>query len=424
MAKKQYLCIDLKSFYASVECVERGLDPMTANLVVADSTRSDKTICLAVSPAMKKLGVPGRARVFQIPDWIEYTMAPPRMALYMEYSAKIYGIYLKYISKEDIHVYSVDEAFMDVTEYLNLYHMTAKELGLRIMSDIYESLGIRATCGIGTNLYLTKIALDVMAKRSPDFVGELDEESYKKELWDHKPLKDFWMIGEGTVRTLQKYGITTMRQIANVSEDFLYGLFGVNAELLIDHAWGKEPVTIRDIKNYKASTKSISSGQVLSRDYNFTDGRLIVKEMADLLCLDLVDQKLITESVTLVVGFNNQLHQPMIRGTAALPLETNADIVIIPEILKVYDEIVDENMMIRRVYITCNRVRPEEYKQYSFFADMEQLEKDRKMQEAVISLKKKFGKNAVLKGMNLQEAGTTIERNRQIGGHNAGELDE
>lgn len=424
MAERQYICIDLKSFYASVECVERKLDPMTAKLVVADPTRSDKTICLAVSPAMKKLGVPGRARVFQIPEGIEYIKAPPRMALYMEYSAKIYGIYLKYISKDDIHVYSVDEAFMDVTDYLKLYNVTAKELGLRIMDDIYNTLGIRATCGIGTNLYLTKIALDIMAKRRPDFVGELDEESYKKELWDHKPLTDFWMVGAGTVRTLEKYGIRTMRQIAEVNEDFLYGLFGVNAELLIDHAWGREPVRISDIKNYKTHSKSLTSGQVLSRDYNFTDARLIVKEMADLLCLDLVDQKLITNSVTLVVGFNNQEHRPMIRGTAALPLETNADIVIIPEILKVYDEIVEPNMMIRRVYLTCNRVKPEEYKQYSFFTDMEQLEKDRKMQEAVISLKKKFGKNAVLKGMNLQEAGTTIERNRQIGGHRAGEINE
>lgn len=424
MVERQYICIDLKSFYASVECVERKLDPMTAKLVVADPTRSDKTICLAVSPAMKKLGVPGRARVFQIPPGIEYITAPPRMALYMEYSAKIYGIYLKYISKDDIHVYSVDEAFMDVTDYLKLYNVTAKELGLRIMDDIYNTLGIRATCGIGTNLYLTKIALDIMAKRRPDFVGELDEESYKKELWDHKPLTDFWMVGAGTVRTLEKYGIRTMRQIAEVNEDFLYGLFGVNAELLIDHAWGREPVKISDIKNYKTHSKSLTSGQVLSRDYNFTDARLIVKEMADLLCLDLVDQKLITNSVTLVVGFNNQEHRPMIRGTAALPLETNADIVIIPEILKVYDEIVEPSMMLRRVYLTCNRVKPEEYKQYSFFTDMEQLEKDRKMQEAVISLKKKFGKNAVLKGMNLQEAGTTIERNRQIGGHRAGEIDE
>jgi len=421
MAQRQYICIDLKSFYASVECVERGLDPMTTNLVVADPTRSDKTICLAVSPSMKKLGVPGRARVFQIPPGIEYIMAPPRMALYMEYSAQIYGIYLKYISKDDIHVYSVDEAFMDVTDYLNLYQISAKELGLKIMDDIESTLGIRATCGIGTNMYLTKIALDIMAKRSPDFVGELDEDSYKNELWDHTPLTDFWMVGAGTARTLEKYGIKTMRQIANVNEDFLYHLFGINAELLIDHSWGKEPVRISDIKNYKTHTKSLTSGQVLSRDYNFTDGRLIVKEMADLLCLDLVDQNLITNSVTLSVGFNNQSHQPMIRGTAALPLETNADIVIIPEILKVYDEIVEPYMMIRRVFLTSNRVKPEEYKQYSFFADMEQLEKDRKMQEAVISLKKKFGKNAVLKGMNLEKAGTTIERNRQIGGHNAGE---
>ena len=419
MSERRYICIDLKSFYASVECVERGLDPMTAKLVVADPERTEKTICLAVSPALKKLGVSGRARVFEIPKGIDYIMAPPRMQLYLNYSAEIYAIYLKYISKDDIHVYSVDEAFMDVTDYLHLYDMTAYELGVRIMNEIHDKLGLRATCGIGTNLYLTKVALDIMSKRSPDFIGALDEETYRRVLWDYKPLTDFWRIGPGTASKLAKYGITTMRDIANTDEDFLYGLFGIDAELLIDHAHGIEPTTIADIKNYKSTTHSINSGQVLMRDYSFEEGRLVLKEMLDLLCLDLVDKGVITQSVTLMVGYSNALKLPMARGTARLPLETNADIVIIPEVLKVYDEIIDRNCPVRRFNISCNNIVPEEYRQYSFFADMEELEKNRKMQEAVLSIKKKFGKNSVLKGMNLEKAGTTVARNSQIGGHKA-----
>ncbi|MBQ2503308.1 MAG: DNA repair protein, partial [Lachnospiraceae bacterium] len=268
MKKRTYLCIDLKSFYASVECAERGLDPMTTRLVVADPTRTDKTICLAISPAMKALGIHNRCRVFEIPKGIDYIMAPPRMQKYLDYSAEIYGIYLKYISKQDIYVYSVDEAFMDVTEYLKLYGMTAKELGQRIMQDIYDTVHVRATCGIGSNLYLTKIALDITAKHAADFIGELDEESYCKTLWDHKPLTDFWRIGGGIARRLAPYGIYTMGDIARADEDLLYRLFGIDAELLIDHAWGREPVTIADIKNYHTRTKSITSGQVLMCDYN------------------------------------------------------------------------------------------------------------------------------------------------------------
>ena len=283
MRDRMYICIDLKSFYASVECAERGLDPMTTNLVVADMSRTEKTICLAITPAMKALGVHNRCRIFEIPPNVDYIAATPRMQLYIDYAAEIYGIYLKYISKDDIYVYSIDEAFMDVTQYLKLYQMSARQLGQRIIDDIYNTLHIRATCGIGTNLYLTKIALDISAKHSPDFIGELTEEKYQKTLWNHTPLTDFWRVGPGTARRLATYGIYTMGQLAHTDEDFLYRLFGIDAELLIDHAWGREPVTMADIKAYKPQTNCLSSGQVLPYDYNFQDGSLIVKEMMDLM---------------------------------------------------------------------------------------------------------------------------------------------
>ncbi len=421
MRERIFICIDLKSFYASVECVERGLDPMTTNLVVADPERSEKTICLAITPAMKALGISNRCRVFQIPKDVEYIMAEPRMQKYIDYAAEIYEIYLKYIAKEDIHVYSIDEAFMDVTEYLSLYGKTARELGVQIMNDIFKKVGVRATCGIGTNLYLAKIALDITAKHSKDFIGELDEESYKKILWSHKPLTDFWRVGAGTAKTLERYGIKTMRDIAEADEDFLYKQFGVDAELLIDHAWGRETVTIADIKKYKPKNNSISSGQVLMRDYEFEEGKLIVKEMVDLLCLDLVDKNLITDSVTLHIGYTNTMNMKPAHGTAALPMETNADIIIIPEVVKLYEQIVDRHIPIRRLNITCNRVVEEEYRQYSMFADMEELERNRKVQNAMLDIKKKYGKNAILKGMNLEESATTRERNKQIGGHKSGD---
>ena len=421
MEEKTYICIDLKSFYASVECVERGLDPMTTNLVVADPQRTDKTICLAITPTMKKLGIKNRCRVFEIPKGVDYIMAPPRMQRYIDYAAAIYEIYLKYVSKEDIHVYSIDEAFMDVSDYLGLYQMTAKELGQRIMDDISEIVGVRATCGIGTNLYLTKIALDITAKHATDFIGELDEESYRRSLWNHRPLTDFWRIGAGTAMKLANYGIYTMGDIAKTDEDFLYRLFGVDAELLIDHAWGRESVTIADIKAYKPSTNSISNGQVLACDYNYTDGALIVKEMADLLCLDLVAKKLVCKSVTLHVGYSNKLNLNPAHGTVSFNDETNSDLILIPEIVNLYRKIVNPSFAIRRVNIACNNVVPEEYHQYSFFTDVGTMEKNHKMQETVVEIKNKFGKNAILKGMNLEKAGTTIERNQQIGGHRAGE---
>ncbi len=421
MRQRTYICIDLKSFYASVECVERGLDPMTTNLVVADPERTDKTICLAITPAMKKLGISNRCRVFQIPKGVEYIMAEPRMQKYIDYAADIYEIYLKYISKDDIHVYSIDEVFMDVTEYLALYKKTARELSVQIMENVYKDIGVRATCGIGTNLYLAKIALDITAKHATDFIGELDEESYRKKLWNHKPLTDFWRVGAGTVRTLERYGIKTMRDIAEADEDFLYKLFGVDAELLIDHAWGRETTTIEDIKKYRPKNNSISSGQVLMRDYEYEEGKLIVKEMADLLCLDLVDKNLVTDSITLHIGYSNTIVKAPAHGTVALPVETNADMIIIPELIKLYERIVDRFTPIRRLNITCNRVSDEAYTQYTLFADMDDLERNRKVQKAMIDIKKKFGKNAILKGMNLEEAATTKERNRQIGGHKSGD---
>lgn len=415
--EKQYICIDLKSFYASVECVERNLDPFTTNLVVADVSRTDKTICLAITPAMKALGIKNRCRLFEIPEGIEYIAAIPRMQLYIDYAAEIYSIYLEYISKDDIHVYSIDEAFMDVTDYLSLYQMSAKELGKKIMDEIYNRLGIRATCGIGPNLFLTKIALDITAKHADNFIGELTIESFKELLWDHEPLTDFWMVGPGTVKRLSTVGIKTMRQIANAPEELIYHLFGVNAELLIDHANGIEPTTIAHIKSYKAHDNSLCSGQVLPCDYNFEDGRLIIKEMTDLLCLDLVERQLVTSSITLHIGYSNRLGLKSAHGTVTLPEDTNADIIIIPHVVKLYERIVLPDCPIRRVSITANKVIPEEATQYNLFIDANMLQKDRQIQEAVISIKNKFGKNAILKGMNLQQNATTIERNQQIGGH-------
>ena len=421
MKSRTYICIDLKSFYASVECVARKLDPMTTNLVVADRERSEKTICLAITPAMKDLGIRNRCRLFEIPKNVKYITAPPRMQKYIDYAAEIYAIYLNYIAKEDIHVYSIDEAFMDVTDYLSLYHMTARELGQRIMADIREQLGIRATCGIGPNLYLAKIALDITAKHSTDFIGELNEDTYCKTLWNHRPLTDFWRVGPGITRKLETYGLRTMGDIARADEDFLYRMLGVDAELLIDHAWGREPVTIADIKGYKAQTNCLTSGQVLMRDYSFEEGKLIVKEMMDLLCLDLVDKNLVTKSITLHVGYSNQLHLNPAHGTAALDTETNADLIIIPAVTALYERLINPAFPIRRVNISCNNVMPEEYHQYSFFMDAAELERNRKMQKAVLEIKNKFGKNAILKGMNLEEGAMTRERNHQIGGHKSGE---
>lgn len=416
-----YICIDLKSFYASVECRERGLDPMTANLVVADPERTEKTICLAVSPAMKAMGVPGRCRVFEIPKNIEYIMAPPRMQLYMERSAEIYAVYLKYIAKEDIHVYSIDEVFMDVTDYLDMYKMTAKELGTAIMQDVLENTGITAACGIGTNLYLAKIALDITAKHAKNNIGILDEASYQKTLWDHRPLKDFWRVGAGTAKRLENMGIYTMREVAAADEEALYNTFGVDAELLIDHAWGREPVTIADIKAYRPKSNSIGNGQVLGCDTDYEGGKLILKEMADMLCLELVDKGLVTDSITLHVGYNKHYGRKSAHGTISMTVTTSSARQIMDYTIRLYENIVDRFTPIHRFFLTFNRVVDETYEQYDLFCDAAELERERKMQKAMLEIKGKFGKNAILKGMNLQKGATAMERNRQIGGHRSGE---
>lgn len=417
---KIYLCIDLKSFYASVECVERGWDPLTARLVVADPERSEKTICLAVSPALKQMGVPNRCRVFQIPKEIPYKMAPPRMQLYIDYAAEIYGVYLKYIAKEDIQVYSIDEAFLDVTDYLHLYQMTAVELGRKIMQDILDTTKIPAACGVGTNLYLAKVALDILAKHETDRIAYLDEARYREKLWKHKPLTDFWRVGRGTVERLSNMGICTMEEIAHARESLLYKSFGIDAELLIDHAWGREPVTIADIKAYRPKNTSFSSGQVLPRDYSYEEGILVVKEMADLLCLDLVDQGLVTSHISLVIGYSNQKCFEPAKGSTTLRSATSSNRRLLSYVEQLYRRIVRPGAYIRRITLTYTGVMTEDYQQFDLFSDPEETEKDVKAQRAVISIKQRYGRNAILKGMNLEESATTIERNGQIGGHKSG----
>lgn len=417
---KIYLCIDLKSFYASVECVERGWDPLTARLVVADPERSEKTICLAVSPALKQMGVPNRCRVFQIPKEIPYKMAPPRMQLYIDYAAEIYGVYLKYIAKEDIQVYSIDEAFLDVTDYLHLYQMTAVELGRKIMQDILDTTKIPAACGVGTNLYLAKVALDILAKHETDRIAYLDEARYREKLWKHKPLTDFWRVGRGTVERLSNMGICTMEEIAHARESLLYKSFGIDAELLIDHAWGREPVTIADIKAYRPKNTSFSSGQVLPRDYEYEEGALVVKEMADLLCLDLVDQGLVTSHISLVIGYSNQKCFEPAKGSTTLRSATSSNRRLLSYVEQLYRRIVRPGAYIRRITLTYTGVMTEDYQQFDLFSNPEETEKDVKAQRAVISIKQRYGRNAILKGMNLEESATTIERNGQIGGHKSG----
>ena len=505
---RTYIAIDLKSFYASVECVERGLDPLTTNLVVADAGRTQKTICLAVSPSLKSYGISGRARLFEVvqkikevnnrrrsmapdhrltgestddtelkarPDMaVGYIIAPPRMAYYMKHSAAIYNIYLKYIAPEDIHVYSIDEVIMDVTGYLDIYKMSARELAMTMIRDVLKNTGITATAGIGTNMYLCKIAMDIVAKHvEPDRDGvriaELDERSYREKLWTHRPLTDFWRVGRGYAKKLEENGLFTMGDIARCSiggpndfynEELLYRLFGVNAELLIDHAWGWEPCTISEIKAYKPENNSLNSGQVLQCPYPSDKARLVVHEMADSAALDLVDKGLVTDQIVLTVGYDiENLTDPERRkkyrgpvttdhygrqvpkhahGTVNLGRRTASSRLITEAALKLFDEIVDPDLLVRRLTIVTNHVveesftAPEEetWEQLDMFTDYEALEKkkqeeeaalakERKMQEAMISLKKKFGKNAILKGMNLEEGATARDRNNRIGGHKA-----
>ena len=498
---KTYIAIDLKSFYASVEATERGLDPMTTNLVVADPSRTEKTICLAVSPSLKAYGVSGRARMFELiqqvriansqrkqkaPEGcflgssyndtelknnpslsIDYIVAPPRMALYIEYSTRIYRVYLRHVAPEDIHVYSIDEVFIDVTGYLKLNSMTAHEFAVMLIREVLAETGVTATAGIGPNMYLCKVAMDITAKHIPPDkdgvrIAELDEMSYRRTLWNHRPLTDFWRVGRGISEKLEKYGMLTMGDVARCSlrnEDLLYRLFGINAELLIDHAWGWEPCTIADIKAYKPQSNSIQSGQVLQHPYDFDKARLIVREMADSLSLDLVEKKLVTNQLVLVVGYdignltdsnrrseyNGEIKTDFYgrevpkqaRGTANIGRQTSSTKLITDAVSEVYDRIVDRNLLVRRMYITANHVVPESSvdeasvpEQLTFFEDYEEkerlkaeqdaaLEKERRVQDAIVSIKHKYGKNAILKGMNYKDGATAKDRNKQIGGHKA-----
>lgn len=420
--QKSFICIDLKSFYASVECVERGLDPFKTNLVVADPTRSQSTICLAITPAMKKLGVKNRCRIHEIPAGIEYITAMPRMQLYIDYSARIYSIYLRYVSKEDIHVYSIDECFMDVTNYLSLYHMTEKEMAVELMDAVMKETGITATAGIGTNLYLAKVAMDIVAKHVEDHIGILNEISYRQQLWDHRPLSDFWRIGSRTEKKLAGYGIHTMGDIAYTSvtsEEWLYKMFGIDAELLIDHAWGLESCDIHDIKNYHTEEHSLSNGQVLMRNYSFEEAAVVVREMTDVLVLDLVSKGLITGSVTLWIAYDHRYERPSSHGTVRLTSLTNSSSTIMDEVDKLYQKITDRHTGIRRIEICANRVMPEGYLQYDLFTDPAAVEKEKNLQQAILDVKKRYGKNAIMRGANLLDCSTYRERNNQIGGHRA-----
>jgi DNA polymerase V len=504
-----YIAIDLKSFYASVECVERGLDPLGVNLVVADSSRTEKTICLAVSPALKAHGISGRARLFEVvqrvrevnnerrkkaPHYkfsgksyvdgdlktdpsleLDYIIAPPRMAHYMEYSTRIYNIYLKYVAPEDMHVYSVDEVFLDATDYLKMYDKTPREFAMMLIQDVLKNTGITATAGIGTNMYLCKIAMDIVAKKMPADkdgvrIAELDEMGYRKTLWSHRPLTDFWRVGRGYAEKLEQVGIYTMGDIARCSvgkdteyynEGLLYKLFGVNAELLIDHAWGWESCTIADVQSYKPQSNSLSQGQVLHCPYDYEKTKLIIMEMTDLLVLDLVEKHLTCDQIVLEIGYDiENLTDPERRkrykgvitydrygreipkhshGTANLKIRCSSTKIIMSAVVELLDKIIDKNLLTRRMSVTACHVLPEgegvtcsdnNAEQLNFFTDYEskqrelekqatELKKEKSVQRTVIKIKNKYGKNAIVKGMNLQEGATTIDRNGQIGGHKA-----
>lgn len=415
---KIYLCIDLKSFYASVECVERGLDPFKINLVVADPTRGGGAITLAATPAIKKLGVPSRGRIFEIPKEISYKIAPPRMKLYMEYSARIYKIFLKYISSEDIHVYSIDESFLDITTYLKLYNMTTKQLAQTILDDIYNETGITATVGIGTNLFLTKVALDITAKHAPDNMGYLDEDLFKQLIWHHKPITDIWMIGPGTAKRLAKFGIDDLYGVAHFPEQPLYKMFGVNAEYLIDHAWGVEPTEIKDIKAYQPSSNSISNSQILFEDYNYQDAFLVMKEMVESNVLSLTEKHLVTNHIALSIGYSKDIRKPS-RGSCKITNTTNSYKLLLQEFINLYKRIVDPNYPIRQIAISFGNIVNECYEQLDLFADYRQIEKEKRVQESLVTIKNKYGKNAVLKGMNFCNKATQRKRNGLVGGHNA-----
>lgn len=413
-----YLCIDLKTFYASCECVMRNLDPFETNLVVADPSRGKGAICLAISPKLKAMGIRNRCRLFEIPDGIEYITAMPQMKKYMEFSSKIYSIYLRYIAKEDIYPYSIDEMFLDVTTYLSLYKTTPEKLAKALMNKIRSELGLPCACGIGTNLFLAKVALDITAKHTKDNIGYLDEEKFRKELWDHHPLTDFWQIAGGISRRLNNMGIYTMKDIVMADSERLYKEFGVNAEILIDHANGIEPVTIKDIKNYKRKSQSISQSQILFSDYEFAKARLILKEMVELLSLQLVEKQLVSSNISLTIRYSKDTIKPT-GGSMQLTICTNVYTKLLPYFLELFDKTTSKEALIRGIGISFNKVLLEDNEYYDLFTDPNEVIKERKLEQTINSLKTKFGKNSIIKAMNLDEGATTIKRNKLIGGHNA-----
>ena len=420
MERKFYLCIDLKSFFASVECVERGLNSMTTDLVVADPARGSGAICLAVSPSLKAKGVRNRCRLFEIPAHFSYITALPRMKLYMEYSARIYSIYLKYISAEDIHVYSIDECFLDISSYCRLYEKTPKELARMLTDAIYRETGICATVGIGTNLFLAKVALDITAKHTHDHMGYLDEEAFKQTILYHKPITDIWNVGSGIAKRLERMGIYDLWGVAHCEEEKLYREFGVNAEFLIDHAHGVEPCTIADIHAYQSKSNSISNGQILFEDYRFEDALLVLREMVDFLVLELIERHLVTDSISLLVGYSKDSIKPA-GGTLKLGEATNSYKHLVQYFTDYFCKIVNRNHMIRRINVGLNHLMDEAYATYDLFTDPEAEKRENELQKTVLDIKRRFGKNAILKGMSLEEKATARIRNTLIGGHNSGE---
>lgn len=418
MAKQRtYFCIDMKSFFASVECSERGLNPFEDNLVVADASRGDGSICLAITPKMKKLGVKNRCRIFEIPKNMTYIVAKPRMKKYIEYAADIYEIYLQYISPEDIHVYSIDECFIDATDYLKCYKIDAFTLVKKLMNEIWEKKGIPATAGIGTNLYLAKIALDITAKKTPEGIGYLDEETYIKTLWNHRPITDFWHVAKGTANRLAKRYIYDMEGVAKSSTDWLYKTFGVNAEILIDHAWGKEPCTMADIKNYKTKSRSISNSQILFEDYSYQDAKVVLDEMVLNACENLISQRLLAKTVTVVIGYSKDVVAPT--GKALSMKETtNVYSVVKKYSDKIFNETVDKNHKIRKLSVSLSNLSSDSVEELSLFTDYKKVKKEKDLEVAVLDIKSKFGKNAIVRGIDLTENATAIERNKLIGGHN------
>jgi len=417
--ERAYLCIDMKSFYASVECAERCLNPFETNLVVADVTRGKNALCLAISPKLKSLGVKNRCRLSEIPSNIEYIIAPPRMALYIEYAADIYAIYLNYFSPEDIHTYSIDESFIDVTNYLIMLKTDPVSLAKKLMNEIADKLHIPSTAGIGTNLYLAKIALDITAKHAKDHIGILNEESYKEQLWDHKPITDFWMVASGTAKRLESKCIFTMRDITTTPENVLYKMFGINAELLIDHAWGREPCLMSDIKKYKTKSKSVSFSQILPRDYTAEDARTVLSEMTQHGCHELMRRKVITKKIFVGIGYSGNFVESN-HGTIRMGVTTAVYSQIIPYVLNLYDKLVNPKIMVRRLAIGFEDVCDESCEGYDLFTDFGKVEREKEREKAILALYDRYGKNAVLKGTNYLDGATQKERNEMIGGHRAG----